>query len=67
LVVFPTAEIPSSSVVLAANAEATEEKLRRGEPPVIGRIADGNLLLDLRSVLPREDATLSHAVLKARL
>jgi L-seryl-tRNA(Ser) seleniumtransferase len=62
---FPTAEILSSAVVLSGNAEAAEEKLRRGEPPVIGRIADGKLLLDLRSVQPREDATLCRAVLKA--
>ncbi len=63
---FPTAEIPSSGVVLSGNAEKIEEKLRRGEPPVIGRIADGKLLLDLRSVRAREDATLSRAVLKAK-
>ncbi|MDP9200475.1 MAG: L-seryl-tRNA(Sec) selenium transferase [Gemmatimonadota bacterium] len=62
---FPTVEIPSSTVVLGRDAEGTEEKLRRGEPPVIGRITDGKLLLDLRSVLPGEDATLSGAVLKA--
>jgi L-seryl-tRNA(Ser) seleniumtransferase len=62
---FPTAEIPSSAVVLSGGAEAAEARLRRGEPPVIGRIADGKLLLDLRSVQPREDATLSRAVLKA--
>ena len=62
---FPTAEIPSSAVVIGGDAGETEEKLRRGAPPVIGRIADGKLLLDLRSVLPREDATLSRAVLKA--
>lgn len=62
---FPTAEIPSSAVVLRGDVNNTEEKLRRGEPPVIGRISDDRLLLDLRSVLPREDATLSRAVLKA--
>jgi L-seryl-tRNA(Ser) seleniumtransferase len=61
---FPTAEIPSSGVVLHGDAERMQEKLRRGEPPVIGRIADGALILDLRSVLPREDATLTHAVVK---
>jgi hypothetical protein len=33
---------------------------------VIGRIADGKLLLDLRSVLPREDAVLVRAIVKAR-
>ena len=62
---FPTAEIPSSAVVLSGSAQATEEKLRRGDPPVIGRIADGKLLLDLRSVQAREDATLCRSVLKA--
>jgi L-seryl-tRNA(Ser) seleniumtransferase len=62
---FPTAEIPSSAVVLEGDPEQTEEKLRRTDPSVIGRIADGRVLLDLRSVLPREDATLSRAVLKA--
>jgi L-seryl-tRNA(Ser) seleniumtransferase len=62
---FPTAEIPSSAVVLSGRAEAMEEKLRRGDPAVIGRIADGKLLLDMRSVQEREDATLSLAVLKS--
>jgi L-seryl-tRNA(Ser) seleniumtransferase len=63
---FPTAEIASSAVVLGADATRTEERLRRGEPAVIGRIADGKLLLDLRSVLPREDGTLVQAIVKAR-
>ena len=62
---FPTAEIPSSAVVLAGNAEENEQKLRQSEPPVVARIAEGNVLLDMRSVLPREDGTLSRAVLLA--
>ena len=61
---FPTAEIPSSAVVLQGVGE-TEAKLRHAYPPVIGRISEGKLLLDLRSVLPREDPTLARAVLKA--
>jgi L-seryl-tRNA(Ser) seleniumtransferase len=64
---FPTAEIASSAVVLSTDAERIEEKLRRGEPAVIGRIADGKLFLDLRSVLPREDGALVKAIAKARL
>ncbi|HMG13686.1 MAG TPA: L-seryl-tRNA(Sec) selenium transferase, partial [Gemmatimonadaceae bacterium] len=64
---FPTVEIPSRAVVLQGDAERTEESLRRGEPAVIGRIADGRLLLDLRSVLPREDGALVKAIIKARL
>lgn len=63
---FPTAEIPSSGIVLGGNAEAMEKKLRAGEPPVIGRITEGKLLLDLRSVRPREDAALVQAVVRAR-
>jgi L-seryl-tRNA(Ser) seleniumtransferase len=52
--------------VLQSDAIRVEEKLRQGEPAVIGRIAEGKLLLDLRSVLPREDAVLVRAIVKAR-
>ena len=62
---FPTAEIPSSGVVLEEDGGQAEGALRHTDPPVIGRITDGKLLLDLRSVLPREDATLCRAVIKA--
>ncbi|HXN75776.1 MAG TPA: L-seryl-tRNA(Sec) selenium transferase [Gemmatimonadaceae bacterium] len=64
---FPTADIASRAIVLTTDAEKLEERLRRGEPAVIGRIADGKLLLDLRSVLPREDGTLVKAIVQARL
>jgi L-seryl-tRNA(Ser) seleniumtransferase len=64
---FPTVDIASRAIVLTTDAEKLEERLRRGEPAVIGRIADGKLLLDLRSVLPREDGTLVKAIVQARL
>jgi L-seryl-tRNA(Ser) seleniumtransferase len=63
---FPNANIASIAVMLTTDAERMEERLRHGEPPVIGRIADGKLLLDLRSVLPREDGALVKAIVKAR-
>ncbi|HEX9249958.1 MAG TPA: L-seryl-tRNA(Sec) selenium transferase, partial [Gemmatimonadaceae bacterium] len=63
---FPTAAIASIAIMLTTDAERMEERLRRGEPAVIGRIADGKLLLDLRSVLPREDGALVKAIVKAR-
>jgi L-seryl-tRNA(Ser) seleniumtransferase len=63
---FPTAEIASRAIVLEGEAERTEERLRKGEPAVIARIADGKVWLDLRSVLPREDGTLVSAIVKAR-
>jgi L-seryl-tRNA(Ser) seleniumtransferase len=61
---FPTAAIPSRAIVLSRNVQEIEERLRLGEPAVIGRIFEGNLLLDLRSVLPREDDILAEAILK---
>jgi len=63
---FPTATIPSMAVALSGDVNGLEERLRHGDPPVIGRINDGKLLLDLRSVQPREDATLVKAVIRAR-
>jgi L-seryl-tRNA(Ser) seleniumtransferase len=59
---FPTAAIPSRAVTLPGNAE---KKLRLGALPIIGRVAEGHLLLDLRSVLPSEDDLLTVAVQKA--
>jgi L-seryl-tRNA(Ser) seleniumtransferase len=61
---FPTATIPSAAIALAGAARQ-EEALRRGDPAVIGRIANGQLLLDLRSVLPREDGELAQAIVRA--
>jgi L-seryl-tRNA(Ser) seleniumtransferase len=63
---FPTAAIPSRAIVLSRDAQKVEERLRLGEPAVIGRISEGNLLLDLRSVLRREDDILAEVLVKLR-
>lgn len=63
---FPTAAIDSRAVAIISDVSRMEEALRRGEPAVIGRIADGKLLLDLRSVLPGEDGVLVQAIFRAR-
>ena len=62
---FPTVEIPSFAVALNYNADSAEKRLRLGEPPVIGRIAEGRLILDLRSVAPRDDGALGAAIIRA--
>ena len=64
---FPTAEIPSCAVALGGERDAAsiEQRLRLNPIPVIGRIVDGRLLLDLRSVLPRDDVQLTTAVIQA--
>ena len=41
----------------------TERRLRAAEPPVVARIEDGKLILDLRTVLPDEEEPLAAALL----
>jgi L-seryl-tRNA(Ser) seleniumtransferase len=62
---FPTRELPSAAVALSGDASALAERLRLGSPPVVGRIHDGRVLLDLRSVPERDDAALAGAVAHA--
>ena len=52
---FPGARIPSVALAVAMESETVERRLRLGQPAVIGRLADGRLLLDLRSIMPGED------------
>jgi L-seryl-tRNA(Ser) seleniumtransferase len=42
------------------------EALRRSTPPVLGRVADGRCLLDLRALPPEGDATLRDVILATR-
>jgi L-seryl-tRNA(Ser) seleniumtransferase len=58
----PGVEIPSAAVALP---EALAGDLRTGEPPVVGRIAGGALLLDLIAIPPEDDAALIHSVRRA--
>lgn len=58
---YPGVELPSRALALAGDgtdAGAVAAALRDGEPPVVGRVEEGRLLLDLRTVAPEEDATL---------
>jgi L-seryl-tRNA(Ser) seleniumtransferase len=54
---------PSWAVALAgASPDGLSAALRRATPPVIARIEDDRLLLDLRAILPEQDLILEHAV-----
>jgi L-seryl-tRNA(Ser) seleniumtransferase len=59
---FPTARIASSAVAFSGNADELERRARLGAPPVIGRIATGRLLLDMRSVPEALDDQLVRAL-----
>jgi L-seryl-tRNA(Ser) seleniumtransferase len=52
---FPTARIPSHAVAIAGQVDEIERRLRTAPNAIIGRIAHGRLLLDLRSVPPAHD------------
>jgi L-seryl-tRNA(Ser) seleniumtransferase len=43
-----------------------ERRLRTSDPPVIARIEDGRLLVDLRTVLAEEEAELARALRELR-
>ena len=62
---FPTARIPSSAVELSGDATALEQRLRSGNPPVIARIVEGRVRIDIRSVQPSEDDALRGVIAAA--
>ena len=53
----PTAELPTVAVAIqpgAAGADAFAARLREGQPPVVARVLEARVVVDLRTV-PRED------------
>jgi L-seryl-tRNA(Ser) seleniumtransferase len=64
---FPGARIPSACVALAGDVVEIERRLRLAPIPVIARITDGRVRLDVRSVPGPHDVAFSDAVLAALL
>jgi L-seryl-tRNA(Ser) seleniumtransferase len=62
---FPTATLPSVALALAGDAERWAAALRAGELPVIGRVHEGRVLLDFRTVPAVSVAALADAVVAA--
>jgi L-seryl-tRNA(Ser) seleniumtransferase len=61
----PTQEIGTWCISLApkeGTVDALSDALRSGNPSVVGRIKSGRLLLDLRTVFPRQEAGLIRAL-----
>jgi L-seryl-tRNA(Ser) seleniumtransferase len=66
---LPLLELPGPAVALdpgAAGADALAAALRAGDPPVVGRIQDGRLLLDPRTLTDEEAGLAARAVRAAR-
>ncbi len=61
----PERPIPGEALALPGSSSLLE-RLRLGEPPVVGYIREGRLILDLRTLDPQDDESLVDAVLRAR-
>lgn len=60
----PAETLPSRALVLGGG-QRLADRLRAAAPPVVARIEDDEVVLDLRSVLPEEDSDLLEAVVTA--
>jgi L-seryl-tRNA(Ser) seleniumtransferase len=58
----PSAVLPTTLIALACyslSANQLAARLRASDPPVIARVEEGRVLLDLRTVFPAQDETLA--------
>ncbi len=62
---FPTARIPSYAIALSGDAVATEARLRGAVQPIVARVADGRVWLDVRSVPQEQDEAFALALEQA--
>ena len=60
----PDETIPSYGLAIRGG-QALQDLLRESDPPVVGRLEDDEVLLDMRSVRPTQDSSLGHAVTAA--
>ncbi len=59
------APLISAGIAIDGDATALAAALRTGDPPVLGRVHEGRLLFDARTVLPSEDEALISAIARA--
>ena len=58
----PSAALPTKLLAIACNGRSADElaaRLRCSSPPVIARVDEGRVLLDLRTVFPEQDEVLT--------
>ncbi|MBX0331194.1 L-seryl-tRNA(Sec) selenium transferase [Oscillochloris sp. ZM17-4] len=62
---LPGEILPSAGVAISPGGDALSRRLRTGAPAVVGRLSEGQLIFDLRTVLPEQEAALEGAILAA--
>jgi L-seryl-tRNA(Ser) seleniumtransferase len=61
----PSAALPTAVLAVSCEGLSADEianRLRAGEMPIIARVEDGRVLLDLRTVFPEQDAVIAEAL-----
>ena len=63
----PSSALPTRLLALARDNLSADElaaRLRNSAPPIIARVEEGRVVLDLRTVFPEQDATLAEALVR---
>jgi L-seryl-tRNA(Ser) seleniumtransferase len=61
----PSSTLPTRVLALSCEGLSADElagRLRGSEPPIVARVEDGRVLLDLRTVFPEQDAAVAAAL-----
>jgi L-seryl-tRNA(Ser) seleniumtransferase len=61
----PSAVLPTRLIALTrpdSTADWLSARLRRCDPPIVARVEDGRVLLDLRTVFPEQDRAIADAI-----
>jgi L-seryl-tRNA(Ser) seleniumtransferase len=61
----PSSVLPTRVLALSRadfNADEISTRLRNSDPPIIARVEDERVLLDLRTVFPEQDQILAEAL-----
>lgn len=64
----PSATLPTRLLAITCEGMSADElsrRLRASDPPIIARVDEGRVLLDLRTVFPEEDETVAQALKEA--
>jgi L-seryl-tRNA(Ser) seleniumtransferase len=62
----PTATLPARALAITSSTMSSDEiaeRLRRNDPPIVARVEDNRVLLDLRTIFPEQDERVAHALL----
>jgi L-seryl-tRNA(Ser) seleniumtransferase len=63
----PSSVLPTRILAVTCEGLSADElasRLRASEPPIVGRVEDGRVLLDLRTVFPEQDVAVAEALVR---